>query len=86
MQLAFQRVFIRSGPSRKNAALFATHTLGSDLNDFYFSPDAAKIAPNLIAQYRGTATDPPVLSDEILLCVRELGARESLLPRERDSD
>jgi hypothetical protein len=79
IQNSFSELFMKAGPSRNNAAMFAEHTAGSDFHYIYFSPQAALIAGALIASHGAIPCSQPILSDQISLCVGNSGDRERLL-------
>jgi hypothetical protein len=84
LQLAFEVIWEAHG-SPPDAALFSNHDSDHEHQFIYLSPAAARIAKSVIRKFEGVACLPPRRTGTILLAGHS-DARESLLPKESDSD
>jgi len=78
LQDAFESLFMANF-APKNAAMFTHHAEDFENYFYYFSPDAARIARNLIESYGGVKCPAPRLAPDVILLVGRSGSRETLL-------
>jgi hypothetical protein len=78
LQDAFEALF-QANYAPKNAAMFTHHAEDFENYFYYFSPDAASIARNLIESYGGVKCPAPRLAPDVILLVGRSGSREILL-------
>jgi hypothetical protein len=78
LQDAFEALFMANF-TPKNAAMFTHHAEDFENYFYYFSPDAARIARNLIESHGGVKCPAPRLAPDVILLVGRSGSRETLL-------
>jgi hypothetical protein len=82
MQHEYAEIFIKNGGPRE--ALLLAHSDSQEFYDYYFSPEAARIAIALVLAHDGVPCSKPRRKD-VRLAVGDVNSLNRMLPEEGNS-